>query len=95
MKPALLALLLAPASLVAQDAPTALARAEDEVSRELVLRIPVSEKLKAEMARRAVDQAEQLEEAGTVPAEPGVVEHPIAPARVVPAQNSGQILGLK
>ncbi len=38
-----------------------LARAEEEVGRELVLRIPVAQKLKAEMASRAVERAEELE----------------------------------
>lgn len=66
-----------------------LARAEDEVSRELVLRIPVSQKLRAEMAQRALDRAEQAEEARTVPAEPAVHEHPIAPAVFIPASARG------
>jgi hypothetical protein len=39
----------------------ALARAEDEVSRELVLRIPVSEKLKQQMADAAVAHANEVE----------------------------------
>jgi hypothetical protein len=34
-----------------------LARAEEEVSRELVLRIPVSEKLRSELAARALEHA--------------------------------------
>lgn len=72
-----------------------LARAEDEVSRELVLRIPVSEKLRTEMTRRALDQAEQAEEARSAPIEPAIPEHPIAPALFVPARNSGQIVGLE
>ena len=40
-----------------------LARAEDEVSRELVLRIPVSEKLKQQMADAAVAHANEVEAA--------------------------------
>jgi hypothetical protein len=40
-----------------------LARAEDEVSRELVLRIPVSEKLKRQMADAAVAHANEVEAA--------------------------------
>jgi hypothetical protein len=38
-----------------------LARAEEEVSRELVLRIPVSEKLRSELAARALEHAESAE----------------------------------
>lgn len=38
-----------------------LARSEEEVARELVLRIPVSQKLRAQMARSAIDRAEQAE----------------------------------
>ncbi len=72
-----------------------LARAEDEVSRELVLRIPVSEKLKAEMAQRALDQAEEAEEVGSAPHHAALPERPIAPVQFVPAPNSAQILGLK
>jgi hypothetical protein len=46
-----------------------LARAEEEVSRELVLRIPVSEKLRSELATRALDRAAEAEsdEAQAVP----------------------------
>jgi hypothetical protein len=40
-----------------------LARAEDEVSRELVLRIPVSEKLRQQMADAAVAHANEVEAA--------------------------------
>ena len=39
----------------------ALARAEEEVSRELVLRIPVSEKLKEQLAAAAIQHADEVE----------------------------------
>jgi hypothetical protein len=38
-----------------------LARSEEEVARELVLRIPVSQKLRAQMARSAIDRADESE----------------------------------
>ena len=40
-----------------------LARAEEEVARELVIRIPVSDKLRTEMANSAVQRAREAEEA--------------------------------
>ena len=38
-----------------------LARAEDEVSRELVLRIPVSDKLQQQLAAKAIQHADEIE----------------------------------
>jgi hypothetical protein len=40
-----------------------LARSEEEVCREIVLRIPVSEKLRLEITRQALEQDERAEEA--------------------------------
>lgn len=72
-----------------------LARAEDEVSRELVLRIPRSEKLRTEMARRALEHAEQAEEARSTPAEPAVPQPPITPAVFIPQSPARQISRLQ
>jgi hypothetical protein len=40
-----------------------LARAEEEVARELIIRIPVSEKLRTEMASTAIQRAKEADEA--------------------------------
>jgi hypothetical protein len=72
-----------------------LARAEDEVSRELVLSIPVSEKLKKQMADAAIARADAAEaaeqEADVVPAlrsrsphfDPATYFRPQSPARKI------------
>ncbi len=51
-----------------------LARAEEEVSRELVLRIPVAPKLKGELAFRALERAEEAEDESESAAPDGVRE---------------------
>jgi hypothetical protein len=56
-----------------------LARSEEEVCRELVLRIPVSENLRLQIARQALEMAER-DESSTIPA--SMTPPPEEPARV-------------
>jgi hypothetical protein len=56
-----------------------LARSEEEVCRELMLRIPVSENLRLQIARQALEMSEH-DESSTIPA--SMTPPPEEPARV-------------
>ena len=70
-----------------------LARAEEEVSRELVLRIPVSDKLRSELAARALERAEQADSDDEARApQPATVEPAVPKGNPLPDDASAPLI---
>lgn len=70
-----------------------LARAEEEVSRELVLRIPVSDKLRSELAARALEHAEQADSDDEARApQPSTVEPAVPKGNPLPDDASAPLI---